>query len=404
MGHHILVGITSGIAAYKVVDLLSILTSEGHSVEVIMTDHAQRMIAKAFVEKAIHRPIHHELYPATFDYETIVRNKKVDHIAVADAASVMLIAPATANTVAKLANGIADDYLTTTALAVTKPIILCPSMNVNMWFNPATQENIATLRRRGYIIIDPEEGPLACGYDGKGRMAPIESIHTTLLEVINRGKRLQGKRVIITGGGTHEAIDSVRFLTNRSTGKMAAALAEACWHAGADVRYLHSEGAKLPRFEMAVNSFTTADDLEALLKQYGGQAEYVFHAAAVSDFTPEQQNGKITSDHEHVIKLHPREKILNKLKQWYPNAYVVGFKAIDSPDGTVMRDEGKQKLEASGVDAILVNDISRPDHGFGSDTNEYVLVRRETAPVDIPFGFKTEVAERILNALLKDSA
>ncbi len=397
------IGISSGIAAYKILDLIRLLTKEGIDVEVIMTDHATNMLAPALVEKETGKPIHSELYGKTFNYEDILKDRVVDHIALADKTNVLVIAPATANTIAKMANGIADDFLTTTLLAVTAPIIVCPSMNVHMWNNPLVQENIEKLRINGMIILDPEEGPLACGYEGKGRLADIHHIFAETKTQLEKANRLAGKTVVVTAGATLEPLDAVRVITNRSTGKMGVALAEVCYMQGAQVILLKAPSAVQPRYPMPTFTFESPEELETLVKQHTKHADILFHTAAVGDFIVQNKPGKLSSKTSHTLTLTPRPKILDSAKSWNPAMYVVGFKAEfeSNPEKLILI--AQAKLEESLADMIIANDISIKDRGFAADTNEVIMVSKTSAKT-IPLTSKKTVAREIVNSVIQKAS
>src|SRR3989338_2246341 len=225
----------------------------------------------------------------------------------------MVIAPATANIIGKLAHGIADDYLTTTALAVTAPIIICPSMNVNMWSNPLVQENLTKLKSVGYQVIEPKQGMLACGYEGAGRLEDVKIIKSEVLKQINRTNSLKGKKIIITAGGTMEKIDEVRFITNRSSGKMGVALAEECYLRGANVLLLRAKNSIYPRYLIKEKIFNTAEELLQLIKVNIGGVDLFFQTAAISDFKVDRSfKGKLSSDQSINLKLIPQIKIVDE--------------------------------------------------------------------------------------------
>jgi phosphopantothenoylcysteine decarboxylase/phosphopantothenate--cysteine ligase len=310
----VLLGVCGGIAAYKTSELIRRLRGAHINTVVIMTKSATAIIAPRELEKLSGNKVYTGLFPRNFNYKTTLRFRTVDHIKLAREASVFVIVPATANCIAKLAGGIADDFLTTTALAATCPVLICPSMNTVMWFHPATQRNIQTLRTYGYSILDPVEGTLACGDEGKGRLPPVDYIEKVILGYLNTTDDLKGKIVIVTAGGTTEKIDDVRYISNKSSGKMGVAIAESCYLRGANVILLRSETSVFPRYKMAEKEFETADDLEKLIKHYVPQADICIHAAAVSDFALKQPlSGKTSSSHPLPLELTPRNKILDKI-------------------------------------------------------------------------------------------
>ncbi|MEK7165212.1 MAG: bifunctional phosphopantothenoylcysteine decarboxylase/phosphopantothenate--cysteine ligase CoaBC, partial [Patescibacteria group bacterium] len=316
----VVIGITSGIAAYKSLALIESLKQAGITVIIIMTKHATQMVNPNDFEKASGNRVFIDLFEKEFDYRKILKTRKVNHIEIADKADLLVIVPATANIIAKFAHGLADDFLTTTTLAVTVPILVCPSMNVNMWNNPLVQENIHKLRTLGFQIIEPEAGMLACGYEGKGRLREATFIRDEVIKRLHNTDVLRGKRVIITSGGTNEKIDDVRFITNRSSGKMGAAIAEACHLRGAEVLLLRSKTAVLPRYLMKEKVFSTAGDLYNLINENIWDCDIFFHVAAVADFqVVKPRIGKISSDKSLTVKLEPQIKILDQLKKMNPD-------------------------------------------------------------------------------------
>src|SRR3989344_3711567 len=238
---HIAIGISAGIAAYKVADLINSLKSKNIKVSVIMTQNAIKMFGQSRFEESSGNKIYHDMVSSDFDFRQVLQNKKVEHIALADSLDLLIIAPSTANIIAKIANGIADDYLTTLILSVTCQVLIAPSMNTNMWNKEITQSNIDKLKKLGYFILNPDSGELACGYDGVGRLKNTSDIEKIIFEFISQSKELSGKKVIVTGGGTSIPIDSVRSITNRASGKMGKYIAEECFKRGADVLLLRAE-------------------------------------------------------------------------------------------------------------------------------------------------------------------
>ena len=262
----VVIGISSGIAAYKVIEIIKNLKTKGLDVEVIMTHHASEMVNPSFFEEVSGHKVHIDLFPSGFNYKDIVEKREVEHIKLADSASVFLIIPATANIISKIAGGIADDFLTTTVLAITCPVLVFPSMNVHMWENQIIQENIVKLKKHGFIIVAPDAGLLACGYSGTGRLPKSGKIVQEVLTVLEKGSRLKGKNILVTGGATSEPIDAVRVLSNRASGKMGAAIAEACYRAGAEVTFMHPESSVPVNSGVKEVIFHTSKELEMMIK------------------------------------------------------------------------------------------------------------------------------------------
>ncbi|MBP9719104.1 MAG: bifunctional phosphopantothenoylcysteine decarboxylase/phosphopantothenate--cysteine ligase CoaBC [Candidatus Levybacteria bacterium] len=396
----VILGVTSGIAAYKTIDLVKLLKKEDINVLVIMTDHAATMVSPDLLQKASENTVSKDLFEKAFDYKRILKSRVVDHIKLADSADCMVIAPATANVIAKLAHGIADDFLTTTALAVTKPIVLCPSMNVHMWNNPAVQENLTILKKRGYIIVEPEEGLLACGYEGVGRLAAIEVICETVKEQLTYTHPLKGKKILVTAGGTKENIDDVRYITNRSSGKMGVAIAQECFLRGADVLLLRAKHAVKPRYLIAEKEFSTAEELQQLMQHYVKDYQYLYHAAAVSDFSVANiTKGKLPSDKKTTIQLKPQIKIVDQIKQLNPMIKLIAFKATYTSDKKDLIQIGLQRLQQAKADAIIVNDVSQPMSGFESDQNEVFIVLPNGKSMHLPLDTKANIAKKIVSYL-----
>lgn len=401
MKKNILIGITGGIAAYKILDLIKLLKKESYEVFVIMTKGAMEMFSFADFEKASGNKVCVNLFEKNFDYREVLKNRKVEHIQLADKADVMLIAPATANVIGKLAYGIADDFLTTTVLAMTAPIIICPSMNVNMWGNPIVQENLAKLKSVGYQIIEPSVGMLACGYEGVGRMENVEIINNEIKKLLERNDSLKGKKIIITSGGTVEKIDEVRFITNRSSGKMGTAIAEECYLRGAEVLLLRSKTSIRPRYLIKEQIFNTAEELLQLIKVNIKNTDIFFQTAAVSDFKAERPiKGKLSSDNSINLKLVPQIKIVDQIKKLSPKTTLIAFKAEYDLEEKKLIEEGIKKLKESNADVVVVNDISRKDRGFESDNNEAYIISKNGAVKKVPLTSKREIAQAIVESVL----
>jgi len=352
----VVLGVTSGIAAFKSVELVKLLKKQEIEVFVIMTKSAAQMISPKEFEKATGNIVYTELFDKDFDYKDILKIRHVDHIDLADKASVFIIVPATANVIAKVVHGIADDFLTTTLLAAHCPVIICPSMNVNMWNNPATYDNISLLKKRGYIIIDPEIGMLACGYEGQGRLAHIETIHREAMRQLENSESLKGKKVIVTAGGVIEKIDNIRFIANKSSGKMGAAIAEECFLRGADVLLLRSKTAVAPRYLLPEKLFETFDDLSKLIVASVPKYDSIFHAAAISDFyVKNQHKGKVTSDLPLRLDLYPRKKILDEIKKLNPHILLIAFKAQWGLDKKDVLSIAQDKFNNSKADTVVLS-------------------------------------------------
>lgn len=393
----VVVGVSSGIAAYKSLKLITFLKKEGVEVFVIMTKSATTMVDPLEFEKASENRVYTELFEKGFDYKVILKHRKVDHIELADKANVFVVAPATANIIAKIAHGLADDFLTTTILATQAPILICPSMNVNMWRNPLVRENVSKLKKLGYHIVEPENGMLACGYEGEGRLSNIECIRDEIMHLLWSSTLLKGKNVLVTTGGTIERIDGVRHIANRSSGKMGTAIAEECFLQGANVLLLRATNSVRPRYAMQEEIFETADDLMGLIRKYTKNYDIFYHVAAVSDFSVENAvNGKLSSNDPFMLKLKPREKILDRIKKLNPRIRLVAFKAEWGLKEKELVEVAYKRLQKCSADAIVANDISKKDRGFGVDTNEVFVVLPDGTYKKIPLSSKRSVAKKVV--------
>ncbi len=383
----IVLGITGGIAAYKAADLASKLTQEGAKVEVIMTEAATKLISPLTLGALTQTKVVTDMFEPTSEYN-------LEHIALAEAADVVVIAPATANTIAKITAGIADNMLTSVVLATKAPIIIAPAMNVNMWQNSITQENIARLKARGFVIVDPAYGRLASGAIGHGRLAEIETIIGTIKQVLGRKGDLAGKRIVVTAGGTQEPIDPVRHIGNRSSGKMGYAVAEAARDRGATVTLI-SAPASLPEpAGIEVINVQTASQMKEAVAKAVIKADALIMAAAVADYQPRAvSKAKIKKDAPSLtLELVRTPDILTEVKG---NFIKVGF-AAESEDVIA---NAKKKLEQKKLDLIVANDITAADSGFGADTNKVTIIDRDGRAEELPLLSKREVAEKILDRI-----
>lgn len=391
-GKTILLGISGGIAAYKAATICSRLTQAGAKVRVIMTESATKFIAPLTLQTLSRHPV----YLDTFDeFDPSV----VAHIDAADSADLVLVAPATANIVGKMANGIADDFLSTMLLATTAPVIVAPAMNVHMYAHPAVERNMALLAERGVRFVEPGTGLLACGYVGKGRLSEPEEIVAVVQRFFASRSELAGKTVIVTAGGTVERLDPVRFLTNDSSGKMGFAFAEAAANRGADVTLIAGrttappiDGVKLVRVESAEQM------LHAVLERYDA-ADLVIKAAAVADYRPvEQAPTKIKKSEEKlVLELERTTDILKTLGERKTHQFLVGFAA----ETERVAEYAMSKLVRKNCDLLVANDVSREGAGFNVDTNVVQLYGKEGLLESLPQLPKREVAERVLERIVQ---
>lgn len=387
----VVLGITSGIAAYKIQDLIKLLKKDRHNVIVVVTKSAARMVSSKKFEKASGNKVYIDLFEKDFDYKKVLESREVDHIRVADMTDVVVIAPATANILGKMAHGIADDFLTTMLLATQAPVVVFPSMNVHMWQHPAVLENVSILRKRGVIVIEPNEGALACGYEGKGRLPETAEIHKEIVRLLKITSKLLGKKIIVTAGGTKEPIDGVRYITNNASGKMGVAIAESCFLQGAEVLLVRSKTSIPTRYDIKQLVFETADELSDILKKQVKNYDVLFHTAAVSDFKVGKQSGKLDSKKDFILKLSPRRKIIAQIKKWHPKITLIAFKAVWGDS---------DKLQESSADAVVVNDVSKSDRGFLADDNEVIVIKKTGEKKKITLRSKKEVAEELVQFLL----
>lgn len=390
---NIVLGVTGGIAAYKAAALVSSLRKQGANVRVVMTEHATKFVSPLTFETLSNS----QTYTAMFDSN---RPFEIDHIALAKWADIIVVAPCTANVLAKLSCGIADDLLSTTLLAAQSPIVLAPAMNTHMYENPATQDNIATLKQRGIQFIEANEGLLACGDMGKGRMAEPEEILQWLCRFFEKTKDMQGIKVLVTAGPTREYIDPVRFLSNPSTGKMGYAIAQECLNRGADVTLVSGPVSLTPPAGAKVCHVETVEEmLQAVLSEFDS-CNMVFKAAAVGDFRPAErktQKIKKIGPQGLTITLEQNTDILKTLGSKKTNQFLCGF-AAETND---ILQNAEKKLQAKNLDMIFVNDVTGAQTGFGGNTNGGYILKKGAEPQPVPIVSKAEVAEIIVNEAMK---
>ena len=391
----ITVGVTGGIAAYKAAELVRELQRKALDVHVVMTKGAQRFVQPlTFSALTGHRVI-------TSLWESSEREDPgalpIEHIELAQTSDAVVVAPASADTLARFAQGRADDFLSTLYLATTAPVVLAPAMNVRMWEHPATQANVALLAERGALIVPPATGDLACGMVGAGRLAEPASIVQAVLSVLLRRNDLAGETVLVTAGGTREAIDPVRYIGNRSSGKMGYALAEAAQRRGARVLLISAPTALRSPAGVECIPITTADQMRTAVFAHLAEATIVIKAAAVADYKPlVRAEQKLKRSGPLVLELEPTEDILAALVERRPaGALVIGF-AAETED---VLNHGRDKLLRKGADAIVLNDVSREGIGFDADRNAATFLTPATA-IDLPEMTKRELASRILDEVI----
>ena len=388
---HVLLGVTGGIAAYKIPNLCSRLVKNGFQVETILTANAQKIVSPIPFESLSGNRCHTD----TFDP---MDTSKVEHIALARQADLLVIAPASANIIAKLRWGLADDLLSTTALACTCPKLLVPAMNTNMYENPATQENLSVLRQRGYLVMEPLSGHLACGAVGKGKMPEPDDIYDRIEAILACKKDLRGLRILVTAGPTQEPLDPVRYLTNHSSGKMGYAIAHAAMLRGADVTLVSGPTAlKYPPLVRTIPIVTAQEMYEAVTTE-AEHADIIIKAAAVADYTPETvADNKIKkSDSDLSIPLRRTQDILGYLgTHRRPGQFLCGF----SMETEHMLENSRKKLTKKNLDMIVANNVKDAGAGFQGNTNVITMITQDSV-TQLPLMDKEEAAHAILTEIL----
>jgi phosphopantothenoylcysteine decarboxylase / phosphopantothenate---cysteine ligase len=391
-GKNILLCVTGGIAVYKAAALTSKLSQAGAVVRVILSDSAAEFVTPLTFQ-ALSR---NDVYMSTFDEKD---SKKIAHIDLADWADLILVAPATANVIGKLAGGIADNMITTTLLAATAPVWIAPAMNVHMYEHPAVKRNIETLKQYGYTFIEPGEGYLACGYVGKGRLEEPEIIVEKINEYFSKSVgKLASKTIIITAGPTRENIDPVRYITNHSTGKMGYAIAEAAVKTGAKVILISGPVSLTPPQGVQVVPVESAQEMYEAVFNYFAEADIVIKSAAVADYRPKiYYDRKIKKQPgEQTIELERTKDILMELGQRKENQILIGFAA----ETDHVEEYAKKKLISKNADMIVANNVQEAGAGFGTDTNIVTFYKKDGTEKKLPLLSKTEVACQILDEAL----
>lgn len=386
----VVLGVSGGIACYKAVELVRLLVQQGFTVQVVMTREAMEFVTPLTFQTLSGRPVATEMFSLT-------QESQIGHINLADQADLMLIAPATANIIGKLASGIADDLLTTVLMATRAPVLIAPSMNVHMYENPILQENLRKLKRLGYQIMEPAEGYLACGYEGKGRLPEPGDIVEQIYGLLKK-KDLAGERLLVTAGPNHEPLDPVRFISNRSSGKMGYALARQGIRRGAEVTLVSGPTSLAPPAGVRLIPVKTAAEMRrAVLKEFP-KATAVLMAAAVADYHPEKFVPKKIKRGAGTLKLtlKPNPDILRELGMRRNGQLLIGFAA----ETESLVANAKKKLRDKNLDLIVANDVSQEGSGFDSDTNAATLLDRTGALQPLPLMSKDELADRIYDCLL----
>jgi phosphopantothenoylcysteine decarboxylase / phosphopantothenate---cysteine ligase len=389
-------GVTGGIAAYKAAEVLRLLQDRGIRVRVIMTRAAQEFVRPLTFAALSGEKVITDMFASGEERPPNI-DSAVEHIAVAQSIDALVVVPATADILAHFAQGIASDFLTTLYLATTAPVVVAPAMNVNMWNHPATQANLEILRKRGVKIVEPDSGYLACGMVGQGRLAENETIVAAVLESLGASRDLSGETVLITAGPTREKIDPVRYLTNRSSGRMGYALAEAALRRGARVLLVTGPTALTPPGAAEVTGVESTEEMRDAVLKLLPQASIVIKTAAVADYRPKNTAGqKIKRKGPLTLELEATPDILKELSSKKGSQIVVGFAA----ETENVLENARQKLVSKNLDAIVVNDVSREGVGFDSDRNAVTIITRDHV-VEVPETTKREVAQRVLDQVVK---
>jgi phosphopantothenoylcysteine decarboxylase / phosphopantothenate---cysteine ligase len=394
-GARVLLGVSGGIAAYKAALVARLLVGAGAVVDPVLTRGAERFVGAATFEGITGRPVRDQVWE-DIPGET--------HVAIGRAADVVILYPATAHTIAKLAGGLADDLLTTTLLAATCPVVVCPAMHTEMWQHPATVDNVTTLTARGVTVLGPADGPLMGGDTGPGRVVePAEAVAAAEAALRDRPAAgdLAGRTVVVTAGGTREPLDPVRFLGNRSTGRMGFAIADAAARRGATVHLVAAPSALPTPAGVTRHDVTTALDLQAAVTALRDDADVIVKAAAVADFRPVRVSEQKLKKDAGVptIELTRNPDVLAELGAWRDGRarpVLVGF-AAETED---LERHGPAKLARKKADLLVVNDVSRADAGFGTETNEVTILTAEGDRHDVALATKAEVADRVLDAVV----
>jgi phosphopantothenoylcysteine decarboxylase/phosphopantothenate--cysteine ligase len=387
---NILLGVTGGIAAYKALELVRLLTKQNAVVHVVMTKHAEQFVGKVSFQTLSGNPV----LTDTFDLSL---GAEIKHISLPDNASIAVIAPATANFIAKLAHGIADDLLSTMMLAMTKPVLIAPSMNVHMYNNPVVQDNIAKLKNYGYHFIEPNEGWLACGYEGKGRLAEPEQILEEI-EFLLTKKDLQGKNILVSAGPTREYIDPVRFISNPSSGKMGYAIAKAARMRGANVILVSGKVNIKPPYGVRYVEVESAQQMYEQIKGLSSSVDCIIMSSAVSDFSPSKTSSqKIKKTSAYLdIRLERTQDILSSVTRNKGDKIIVGFAA----ETNNIEQYAKEKLIQKNLDMIVANNVTEKGSGFESDTNKVLIIFKNGTIEDLPLMRKADLADVILDRIV----
>ncbi len=391
-------GVSGGIAAYKAAELVRILQDRGLEVQVVMTRAAREFITPLTFAALSGRKVITDMFETGGGDPNV--ESAIEHIAVAQSIDALVIAPATANVIAKIAQGISDDFLTTLCLATKAPLIVAPAMNVNMWENAATQKNLEILRARGVKVLDPDEGYLACGMTGAGRLTNIETIARAVFETLGLRDDLKDERVLVTAGPTEEPLDAVRYLSNRSSGRMGYALAEAAHRRGARVVLVSGPTHLDPPAGVFIERVRTAEEMAEAVHQHAAQASVILMAAAVADFRPAEVHAQKIKKQNGIpeVRLEPTRDILAEIARLRrPEQIVVGFAA----ETELVQENAAAKLHAKRLDLVVANDVTQPGAGFDVDTNIVTLFFPDGRQIPLQKMSKLDVAQRVLNEVVE---
>jgi phosphopantothenoylcysteine decarboxylase/phosphopantothenate--cysteine ligase len=393
----IALGVSGGIAAYKAAEVCRLLQDHGIRVQVIMTQAAQEFIRPLTFAALSGEKVLTGMFAGNDGNDAPNIDSAIEHIAVAQSIDALVVVPASADILAKFAQGIASDFLTTLYLATTAPVVVAPAMNVNMWNHPATQANLEILKKRGVKIVEPGEGYLACGMTGAGRLSANESIVAAVLEALGASQELAGETVLITAGPTREKIDPVRHLTNRSSGRMGYALAEAALRRGARVLLVSGPVILTPPGAAEVTPVESAEEMRQAVLNLLPQATIVIKTAAVSDYRPKSiASQKIKRSGHMTLELEPTVDIVSEIARSKRSQLVIGFAA----ETENVLENARKKLLSKSLDAIVVNDVSHEGVGFDSDRNAVTVITQHDV-VDVPETTKWEVAQRVLDQIVR---
>ena len=391
----IVLAVSAGIAAYKAVELLRMLMKEGAEVQIVMSANAGEFVTPLTFEALSRKPVYHQLF-------NLENSADMKHIRIAENADLMLVAPATASTLGKMANGLADDALSNLYLAFKGPVMIAPAMNEGMWRNLAVKENIEKLKSRGVKFIEPEEGELACKTIGPGRLANLDIIFERVTNHFKKSDDLQGLRILVTAGPTHEPLDPVRYISNPSSGKMGYAVAEQAKARGAEVVLISGPTHLKPPMGVGFKACKTAGEMNSLVQECFPECDVLVMSAAVGDFTAEKlekEKIKKTSREGQTLNLVPTKDILMEVSKIKTQQFVVGFAA----ETQNLIQSALEKLRNKKLDLIVANDISAPGIGFQSDNNQVTLVDSNEQVENLPRMAKQEIANILLDKISRDA-